>query len=90
MPKKIKELKEKYDYIKSTSKTYCVDCVYYQEFKYIQAGGTSQSFTVPEECLADIKDKTKYVDTYKCSMPITKLPCEINFDNDCIYFKRKL
>lgn len=67
-------------------KVYCNDCSYYQEYQYIMAQGTSQSYIIPEECS---KAETKHVDTYKCRMPIKVSPSEMNKNNDCIYFEAK-
>ena len=67
-------------------KIYCMDCAYYQEYQYIEAHGTSQAISIPEECT---KEEPKMIDTYKGRMPIKRQPSEINANNDCIYFKEK-
>ena len=69
-------------------KVYCCDCAYYQEDQFIQAGGTSQSYHVYEECLSP-ENPSKEYDTYKCSMAIKSTPSELNGHNSCIYFQRK-
>lgn len=69
-------------------KVYCCDCAYYQEYQFIQAGGTSQLYSIPEECTSP-ENPCKEIDTYKCSMAIKSTPSELNRGNACIYFQRK-